>query len=271
MMPRTLLCRQHTNNGRADVPQTPRRPPAPFALDDYLPHLSVDCVVFGFHGGDLRLLLLKWKGMDTWSLPGGWIRRRESLDDAAARVLRERTGLAHVYLQQFRAFGSVRRGEHALRKLVTRLRLPLPRDAWPMGRVVSVAYFALVEFSEVTPAPDYASDECTWWGLDERPALAFDHDDIVAAALDALRQELRHRPVGMNLLPATFTMPELQHLYEAILGRPLDRRNFQKRILELGIVHRLAEQRTGQAGRSPYLYRFDAAAYARAVREGVGW
>jgi 8-oxo-dGTP diphosphatase len=253
------------------MPVPTAHPASARPLEAYLPHLSVDCVVFGFHEGELGLLLLKWKGLRTWSLPGGWVGRRESLDAAAARVLRERTGLAHVFLQQFRAFGRVGRGERVLGRLFRRLRVPVPEDAWPTGRVVSVAYYALVEFSRVSPAPDSISDACTWWRLDERPRLAFDHDAIVDAALGTLRLQLRTHPVGINLLPPTFTMPELQRLYEAILGRRLDRRNFQKRILELRIVQRLFERRVGSAGRAPYLYRFDAAAYEGALRDGLGW
>lgn len=243
----------------------------PLAYEEYLPHLSVDCVVFGFHGGDLRILLLKWKGMPTWSLPGGWVHRRETLDAAAGRVLRERTGLTQVFLQQFHAFGGLRRREGALRRLTAKLGLPIPPDAWPLGRVVSVAYYALVEFEDVSPALDFASDECRWWRLADTPSLAFDHDDVVAKALEAVRLQLRHRPIGRNLLPEVFTMPELQRLYEAILGRTLDRRNFQKRILELGILERLPERRTGSAGRAPYLYRFDDDAYERALAEGLSW
>jgi 8-oxo-dGTP diphosphatase len=221
----------------------------------YLPHLSVDCVVFGFHDHDLEVLLLKWKHADSWVLPGGYVGRRESLDAAAHRVLRDRTGLRHVYLRQFHAFGGVHRNEASLRRLFGRLGLDAPRDAWPLGRVVSIGYYALVDFSKVRPKTDYLSDVCTWHRVGDRPRLAFDHDAIVAKALETLRASLDSAAVGATLLPDRFTMPQLQRLHEAILGQTLDRRNFQKRMRERGIVERLAERRVGGTRRA-YLYRF---------------
>lgn len=221
-----------------------------------VPHLSIDCAVFGFHDGDLRLLLLKWAGADRWSLPGGYVRWSESLDDAAARVLRLRTGLRKVHLRQFHTFGSLRRREASLRPFFARLGVPVPRDAWPLKRVVSVGYYALVDFQQVSPSPDSLSDLCAWYPLRDRPPLAFDHDTIVEVALRALRQRLDSPGAGATLMPARFTMPELQRLHEAILGVSLDRRNFQKRMLERGGLERLAARRTGGAHRAPFLYRF---------------
>lgn len=238
-------------------------------LRDYLPHLSVDCVIFGFRDGELKILLLKWKHTEAWSLPGGFVRRDESVDGAAHRVLHERTGLDRLYLEQFHTFGGTARGESALRGVLRHQGLPLPEDAWFLERVVSIGYYALVDFSETVPTPDYFSDACAWWDLRERPVLLFDHDQMVEEALRTLRRGLAYRPVGSNLLPERFTMPELQRLYETLLGRPLDRRNFQKKILSLGIIERLDERRRGGAHRSPYLYRFDPEQYRRALSEGL--
>jgi 8-oxo-dGTP diphosphatase len=225
-------------------------------LPQYLPHLSVDCVVFGFHGADLKLLLLKWKRTEAWMLPGGYVRRRESLDQAARRVLRDRTGLGRVYLRQFHAFGGLRRREARLGRLFARLGLAAPPDAWPLGRVVSIGYYALVDFAKVRPRSDYLSDECGWHLVHRRPKLEFDHDTVVATALRALRASLDSAATAASLLPPRFTMPELQRMHEAILDRGLDRRNFQKRMLERGLVERLAQRRTGGAHRAPFLYRF---------------
>lgn len=123
-------------------------------------------------------------------------------------------------------------------------------------RVVSIGYFALVNVAEATPTPDAFSEECRWWDVRDRPPLLFDHGAIAIAALETLRAQARYLPLGRSLLAEKFTMPELQQLYEAVLGRALDRRNFQKWVLDLGFVERLPERKTGGAHRAPYLYRF---------------
>jgi 8-oxo-dGTP diphosphatase len=222
----------------------------------FLPHLSVDCVVFGFHNADLKLLLHKWKHLNRWSLPGGYVRRRESLDAAAERILRERTGLRQIHLKQFHTFGDLDRKEFMLRELYAALGIDVPRDSWTIHRVISIGYYALVDFRKVRPRIDYISDACSWHPLQDRPPLAFDHNKIVDLAVKALQESLHSPTAGATLLPARFTMSELRHLHEAILGRPLDRRNFQKRMLERGGLNRLPERRTGGAHRAPYLYRF---------------
>jgi 8-oxo-dGTP diphosphatase len=226
---------------------------------EYLPHLSVDCVVFGFDGAALKLLLLKWKQVRTWVLPGGYVRRRESLDAAAHRVLTERTGLRRVYLRQFHAFGGTRRKEADLERLCATLGITVPAGAWPLDRVVSIGYYALVEVSRVRAKLDYLSDACAWHPVDARPRLGFDHDVIVDRALESLRGTLGSGTLEASLLPDRFTMPELQRLHEAILGRTLDRRNFRKKMLERGTIERLPERRTGGGHRAPFLYRFTPA------------
>ncbi len=237
--------------------------------DAFLPHVSVDCVIFGFHGGDLKVLLTKWKHVDAWSLPGGPVRRTESVDAAAHSVLKARTGLSRIFLQQFHAFGGTDRNEAALLPLLERLGLGDTSARSLTERTVSIGYYALVDYLSVTPTPDLASEACRWWDVHDHPPLQFDHDAIVATALATLRRQLSHQPIGRSLLPEKFTMPELQKLYESVLGRPLDRRNFQKKILDLGIVERLGERRTGGAHRAPYLYRFDARKYEAALEAGL--
>ena len=220
---------------------------------DFLPHVSVDCVIFGFHDAALKVLLLKWRRLNLWVLPGGLVGRRESLDAAASHVLFSRAGLRKVHLRQFYAFGGLHRREAAsLRKLFGRS----PRFA----RVVSVGYYALVDYDKVKPRIDEWSDAFRWYSVDDLPKLAFDHSEIVQRARVALRESLEAPATGAHLLPAKFTMPELQRLHEAVLGRTLDRRNFQKRMLERGGILRLNERRTGGAHRSPYLYQFVAPA-----------
>ena len=226
-------------------------------LSQFLPHVSIDCVVFGFHGADLKLLLLKWKGIDTWTLPGGFVGRRHSVDDAAHRVLQARTGLRRVHLRQFHAFGDLGRKEATGRKLFGKNLLGAPqRNLWPFQRVISIGYYALVDIQKVRLTADVWSDSCAWYPVESHPPLAYDHARIVEGAREALRAALDVPGAGASLLPERFTMPELQCLHEAILGRRLDRRNFQKRMLERGGIERLPERRAGGAHRAPYLYRF---------------
>jgi ADP-ribose pyrophosphatase YjhB (NUDIX family) len=233
-------------------------------LPEHLPHVSVDCVIFGFHDKALKVLLLKWRGVNLWVLPGGLVGLRESVDDAASRVLRERAGLRRVHLRQFHAFGGLKRKEAAsLRRLLAAQGAPPPPASWPFVRVVSIGYYALVDYEKVTPRADDLSDTFTWVPLDALPPLAFDHREIVESARAALRVSLDEPATGATLLPPTFTMPELQRLHEAILGRALDRRNFQKRMLDRGGIERTSERRTGGAHRSPWLHRFVTPGRAR--------
>jgi 8-oxo-dGTP diphosphatase len=225
-------------------------------VHELLPHVSVDCSIFGYHGGELKILLLKWKGVDLWCLPGGYVRENETIDEAASHVLQERTGLERIYLQQYRTFGGTHRGEDALRTIFARNGVEAPPDLWIFRRAVSVGYLALVDFSKVNPTPDHLSEEARWWDVREYPSLLFDHEEILSTALATLRLQLEYQPIGENLLPEKFTMPDLQGLYEAVLGTKLDRRNFQRKMLALGIVERLPERKRGVPHRAPNLYRF---------------
>jgi 8-oxo-dGTP diphosphatase len=231
----------------------------------YLSHLSVDCVIFGFHDNELKVLLLEWKDTHRWCLPGGFILKEEHIDDAANRILKSRTGLDRIFLKQFYAFGdpSRDRKKHGFKQ---------PKDAgksWLWERFITVGYWALVEFSKVVPAPDEFSASCQWWDLQNIPNLILDHNDIIIKALESLRREMNDYPIGRDLLPPKFTMPELQRVYETILGKSLDRRNFQKKMLALDILERLKETKRGGAHKAPYLYRFDQKKYERAMKEGL--
>lgn len=244
-------------------------------LEKTLQELSIDCVIFGFHAGELKVLLLRWKATDGWSLPGGRIYKDESADNAATRILLERTGLSEIFLHQFHTFGDTNRNKYFTEaELVQKLEATFGSSFLAQlvdKRVVSIGYFALVEFDQVQATPDWYTDECRWWGISEVPPLLFDHNEMIERALKALRQQIRNQPVGYNLLPEKFTMPELQRLYETILDKQFDRRNFQKLLMSYDILEKLEEKRIGVANKSPFLYRFDKQKYEAAMVNGVSF
>ena len=236
----------------------------------YLPSLSLDCVIFGFHENQLKVLLLKLKNAKQWSLPGGFIFNDEDVDEAAKRVLKERTGLSEIFLQQFNVFGQPKRADSNFhRKVLKKDGIELNDDHWLLRRFVTIGYYALVEYSFVNPKPDSFSEFCTWRDVNDLPQLMMDHRQIVDRALEMLRLHLNYHPIGYNLLPVKFTMPQLQKLYETILGKELDRRNFQRKILSYGILKRLSEVKRGGAHKAPYLYSFDLKKYTKALKEGL--
>ena len=238
----------------------------------FLHHLSIDCVIFGYHERQLKVLLLKWKNSNNWSLPGGFIKLDETLEEAASRILTERTGLSQLFLQQFYTFGEPKRSERNasdIALLESIWKRSVPKDHWLLKRTVSIGYYAVTEYSQVNPQPDFISDECTWHDVNSIPKLVFDHNLIVEEALKALRVQINLQPIGYNLLPKKFTLPEIHDLYETILGKALDRRNFPKKLLSLGIIKKLEEQKSIGAHRSPYLYKFDKRRYDKALKEGI--
>jgi ADP-ribose pyrophosphatase YjhB (NUDIX family) len=237
----------------------------PTTAESLIPQLTLDCTILGFHEGQLRVLLLRWKGTQEWSLPGGPIYQSEALDDAAYRVLKERTCLEKIFLQQFHTFGELPR--YDLAEIQKKLKHIIDPDLW-YKRAISVGYYALVDYSEVSPTSDQFTDECRWWDVDGIPELLFDHNHIIDEALKALQIEISLQPIGYNLLPEKFTMPELRRLYETILGRELDPRNFHKKMNGLGILERLKERKRGGAHKAPYLYRFNKAEYEAKLKEG---
>ena len=144
-------------------------------------------------------------------------------------------------------------------------------NSWMFASFIMVGYSALVDFTKVTPVPDVISDACDWFGINDVPEMILDHSQIFKEALQNLRRQLNFHPVGFNLLPKKFTMPELQKLYETILDKKLDRRNFQRKILSTGIVTRLNEIRKDVAHKAPYFYKFDIRKYEKALKAGMGF
>lgn len=236
----------------------------------YLDHISLDCVVFGFHSNQLKVLVLHMKTTGEWVLPGGFVYEDESIEVAANRVLKVRTGLDEIFLRQFNVFSDPHRSRRnpAVSDLIFSGQT-YPDASWFDKRFISVGFYALVEFSQVQPQPDELSDICEWVNLDKIGKLILDHNLILNKALETLRLQLTFQPIGYNLLPEKFTMSELRKLYETILGKELDRRNFQRKILAYDILIRLDEVRQGVAHKAPGLYKFNLDNYQKALEEGL--
>jgi 8-oxo-dGTP diphosphatase len=216
------------------------------------PALTVDCVVFAAEPDGLKALLVcralpPFQGQ--WALPGGFVRMQETTEEAARRELVEETGLSNVFLEQLYTFSRV--------------------DRDPRERVVSVAYFALVRSTTVRAGSD--ADDARWFPIDDMPRLAFDHAEIVSVALERLRGKVRYQPLGFELLPPKFTLGQLQRLYEAILGRDLDKRNFRRVVLRMNVLDELDELEEGVSHRPSRLYRFNKAEYKRLVKAGFNF
>lgn len=232
-----------------------------YTYDYPRPALTVDAVVFGVDLGVLKVLLIR-RGIEPfsgmWAIPGGFVRMNESTEQAVARELKEETGLKNIFLEQLYTFSDPKRD--------------------PRERVVSVSYFALVSPAELKVVAGSDAAEVGWFPVhtDRYDAaalevpLAFDHVQILQVALARLRAKVRYQPVGFELLPRDFTLGELQVLYEAILGRPLDKRNFRRKVLAQGILQEQGKAKH-QAYRPPMLYRFDSSAYVRLRKSGFNF
>ena len=216
--------------------------------------LTVDCVVFGFDETELKVLLIE-RALDPfkgrWALPGGFVRVDETVDEAARRELAEETGLKNVFLEQLYTFGTV--------------------DRDPRERVVSVAHYALVKLSDhkARAATDAANAE--WFPISKLLKLAFDHADIVEIALERLKGKVRYQPIGFELLPPKFTLSQLQHLYEVVLGAELDKRNFRKKVLSFGLLVPLKETQMAGRHRPAQLFSFNADKYEKLKKRGFNF
>ena len=216
---------------------------------------SVDNVIFGFDGGDLKILLIQ-RGQQPffgkWALPGDLVYPNEDLNSAAERVLEQLTGLRGLYLEQVKTFGAVNRH--------------------PLGRVITVAYYSLVKISNFRLAPSSFAATAKWHSVMDVGELAFDHNEILSSCLRRLKRKVRTGPLGFELLPQKFTLTELQQLYESVLALPkekgLDKRNFRKKILSMELLVECEEMQAGVAHRPAKLYRFDPEKYQQFVREG---
>jgi len=241
-------------------------------IADYLPTLSIDSVLICFHNEELEVLLLRWKNSDFWSLPGGFIKKNEDVDQAARRILLERTGLKHLFLEQFQLFGKAnRRDEKQLDELLKTINFPEDVTSWLEKPFYTLGFLALVRREEINACTDQFTDQCQWFPIQSLPSMIFDHPDIIAEAKKQLRRQVNYLPLGKSLLPDTFTMKSLQLLYEVLLNKKFDRANFHKKIHKLQVLIKTGTLSTGQSNKSPYLYRFDDKRYEQLMEEGIGY
>ncbi len=224
---------------------------------EYLKHIAYDSVIFGFSGTSLKILIMEYHGTGIFALPGGFVRIDEPIDAAVVRGLRERTGLDDIYLEQCHTFGGLERSQpEAMRQILEANDLDPQDYLWMLERFISVSYYALINYEEVNPTPDALSDSIEWYDVDNLPPLAFMHEEIVEKALLTLRENLEKKLVSSKLLPRQFTMKELQHVYESILGTEIRRTTFQRKMLSLGVLERHEKRYSGKAHKAPYLYSF---------------
>lgn len=213
--------------------------------------VAVDCIIFGFDGAEIKALLVKRSlepEKDKWSLMGGFVTPDESVEQAASRVLANLTGLTNIYMEQLHCFGDVNRDS--------------------ADRVISIAYFALIKIA------DYSEDllnshQAKWFSLNKIPALVFDHKEMIRLSQERLQQKVSSHPIGFELLPHSFTLQQLQALYEAVYNTTFDKRNFTKKILSLNLLKKLDEKEKTTSRKGAFLFVFDKKKYEKLNKEGL--
>lgn len=216
--------------------------------------ITIDCVIFGFDKGSLEVLLVQHgEGISKgkWGLPGGWINKKESTDDAAHRLLNELTALDHIYLEQLKAFGNP--------------------DRFPLRRVITIGYYALIKREDYNIKAGFTASDAKWYKINEIPDLIYDHNEILAYSLKHLRSRVKQTPIGFNLLPEKFTLLQLMHLYEEILGIEMDKSNFRRKILHMKLLVALDEKQQDVSHRAAKLYKFDSEIYTKLTEKGFNF
>ena len=216
---------------------------------------SVDCVIFGYNFKELKVLLIKKREEDPgpykWGLPGGYLEDDLTLEETARKLLSRLTGIDQVFLQQFGTFSEV--------------------DRHPVARVITTAFYSLVSPDKYHLKPSWKAYDVKWWAIDNVPGLEFDHNKLLSRGLKKLRKDAKSKPIGLNLMPEKFTLPQLENMYEVILGTELEQRNFRKKPFKLDIIDKLPEKlhkMDGKAGRKPNLYKFNKSKYRVLERDG---
>lgn len=215
------------------------------------PSVTTDCAIFGFDGDKLKVLLVERSiepFLGKWALPGGFVGEEETAQQCAERILKKETCLDNLFMEQLFTFSRV--------------------DRDPRFRVISIAYYALVKLLDYDAKAGEDTLSVKWFGLDEVPELAFDHTEILEKALERLKGKIKYQPIGFELLPEKFTLPELRNLYEVILQTSLDDRNFRKKILGFGLLVDTGEVQRGARNRAPKLYSFDKGQYEQLTNNG---
>ncbi len=218
------------------------------------PAVTTDCIIFGFDAGEIKVLLVE-RGIEPfrgrWAFPGGFLHMDENADECARRELFEETGLENVFIEQLYTFSDV--------------------DRDPRGRVITVSYYALVKLANYMVQAGDDAQNAKWFPISKVPPLAFDHDRILRVALNRLRGKIRYQPIGFELLPEKFTMPELQTLYETILEMQLDRRNFRRKILDTGLLIDHQESVKGVPHKGAKYFSFDKKKYQELSERGFNF
>lgn len=221
---------------------------------DVMKSITIDCTIFGFENGSLEVLLVRHAtgiSKGKWGLPGGWIYKNEDIDDAAHRLLQELTGLDRIYLEQIRAFGDPAR--------------------FPLGRVITIGYFALIKREDYNVKAGSTASEAKWHKIKEIPKLIYDHNNILKYSLEHLQNKLRQAPIGFNLLPEKFTLLQLMRLYEEILSVEMDKPNFRRKVLKMKLLTDLGEKQKDVSHRAAKLYKFDPEVYRKLTEKGFNF
>ena len=218
------------------------------------PSVTTDCIIFGFDGNDIKVLLIeraKDPYAEHWAFPGGFLDMDESAEDCAKRELYEETGLKDVFIEQLYTFTQP--------------------DRDPRGRVITITYFALIKQTDYVITAGDDAKQAQWFSLNEIPPLAFDHEYILQVAINRIKGKIRYQPIGFELLDEKFTIPELQRLYEAILGVKLDRRNFSRKIMATGLLIPLDEKKANVSHRAPRYFYFNKDKYEELSKRGFNF
>ncbi|KQB42855.1 NUDIX hydrolase [Flavobacterium daejeonense] len=240
--------------------------------EDYMRNLAVDNVIFGYHEKELKVLLVRNPYISPYMLPGGYIKKTENVETAALRVASQRTGLENLFLKQFKIFSEPGRNKdpHLTPESLSALTgINIDSTHWLFDQIATVGFYTLTEFSKVKIDSNSQEEELYWWDVNELPDLLHDHLQIIKEALQALRNHIYHFPIGLELLPEKFTLPEIRVLYQTILGKEMDDRNFARKLMSQDIIIKLDEVRYTSGHRSPHLYTFNKEAYTKALSQGI--